>query len=293
MKLKYLPLVLLAALFTSLGYAQSIDLGRGEIPVTVPTDYDEDVPTPLIVALHGYTSSGPWVDNYMGFSNIADDYGFITVAPTGLREPGGDENTFWNASNACCNFYGVETNDVDYIISIIDELKSRYNIDANQVYLTGHSNGGFLSYRIAYEHPETIAAIASLAGAMDQERAEAPAAPVHVLQIHGTADEVISYSGGDIQENRYTSAVGSVRRWADYNGCETVGRGREQRDLVASLPGYESGALRFTIGCKPGGSAELWTISAGAHTPILSESYGQQVVEWLLAHPKPESSFAD
>ena len=287
MKLLPLNLLLLVALYLSGSNAQSIDLGRGNIPVTVPVDYDEDIPTPLIVAIHGYTGSGAGIDTYMGFSQMADDYGYITVAPTAIREPEGEENTFWNASVACCNFYGVETNDVGYIVSIIDELKSSYNIDDRQIYLVGHSNGGFLSYRIAYERPEMIAAIASLAGTMDQAPADAPAETVHVLQIHGTADEVIRYMGGDIRENRYASALSAVKRWAEYNGCNPEGRGREQRDLDASLPGFETGVLRFSIGCKPGGSAELWTISAGAHSPVLSETYGEQVVEWLLAHPQP------
>jgi poly(3-hydroxybutyrate) depolymerase len=38
--------------------AQTIDAGRGPVPLTVPTGYDADVPMPLIVSLHGYSSSG-------------------------------------------------------------------------------------------------------------------------------------------------------------------------------------------------------------------------------------------
>ncbi len=38
--------------------AQSIDLGRGELPVTVPAGHEGANPAPLVVLLHGYTSSG-------------------------------------------------------------------------------------------------------------------------------------------------------------------------------------------------------------------------------------------
>ena len=38
--------------------AQTIDAGRGELPVHVPSGYDAAAPAPLIVLLHGYTSSG-------------------------------------------------------------------------------------------------------------------------------------------------------------------------------------------------------------------------------------------
>jgi len=293
MKYRVTLLFVFTAIMTSTSLAQSLDLGRGEIPVTVPDGYQEDMPTPLIVVLHGYTGDSVRTARYMGLLNAVDDYDFLLVAPNGRREPEGNQNSYWNASTACCNFYGEETDDVGYIMSIIEEMKARYNVDPLRVYLVGHSNGGFMSYRMAYEHPQTIAAIASLAGANDAGRTDPPAAPVHVLQIHGTADAVIEYGGGEIDDNRYTSALNSVRRWAGFNGCESGGRAREQRDLDASLPGYETGVYRFSIGCRAGGSAELWTISSGAHSPVLSDTYGEQLVEWLYAHPKREQASAD
>jgi len=266
--------------------AQNIDFGRGEVLVKVPASYEASEATPLIILLHGYTSSGQNQDSYFKVSDLADDYGFLFVAPDGMQETGGAQNRFWNASDACCNFFSAEVDDSAYIRSIIDEMKQRFNVDGNRVYLIGHSNGGFMSFRMAYEHSDSVAAIASLAGANHLEEREAPPNPVHVLQIHGTNDETIGYQGGDIMNNRYPGALNSVRRWADYNGCSQTGVGRELRDLEASLPGHESGVLKFEVGCKAGGSAELWTISAGTHVPVLSETFAAQIVEWLLAHPK-------
>ena len=273
--------------------AQSIDLGRGELPVTVPSGYDGTSPAPLIVLLHGYTSSGQMQDSYMGFSKIADDYGFFLVAPDGNRVTGGDENRFWNASAACCDFFRTAVDDSAYVSDIIRTMKSEYKIDNNRVYLIGHSNGGFMSYRAAYDHSDTIAAIASLAGANHIDEREAPASPVHVLQIHGTKDATIAYEGSEIQENYYPSALESVQRWASYNGCSSESSERELRDLVANLKGHESRVTRFGKGCKQGGSAELWTIEEGSHVPMLSGSFASQVVEWLYAHPKKVPSFAD
>ncbi len=278
--------VLLSITCLSSASAQSIDLGRGEVPVTIPSGYDAATPAPLIILLHGYTSSGARNDAYMGVSALADEYGFIFAAPDGTRESAGDNNRFWNASDACCNFYESGVDDVAYINGIIDSLMDDYSIDAERVYLIGHSNGGFMSYRMAYEHSEKITAIASLAGATQRGERPAPASPVHVLQIHGTADGTIAYSGGDIRDNRYPSAMQTVSQWAGYNGCDLKGSAREQRDLDASLPGYESGTLVFRSGCNKGGSAELWTISAGAHVPVLADSFAAQVVEWLLSHRK-------
>jgi len=267
--------------------AQSIDAGRGPIPLTVPEGYDPDIPTPLIVVLHGYGGSGAGTDARWGISALADEYVFLTIAPDGPKENGGRQTPFWNASDACCNFEGSRSDDSGYIRRIIEEIKAGYNVDEARVYVTGHSNGGFMSYRMAYEHSDVVAAIVSLAGANHAEERDPPPYPVHVLQIHGTDDATIDYRGGEIRENRYPSAIASVTRWAQYNGCDMSRSSREMRDLDTSLPGYETGVMKLNTGCKDGGSAELWTISDGAHSPVYSDTYGAQVVEWLLAHPKP------
>ena len=192
----------------------------------------------------------------MGFSAIADTYGFLLVSPDGDKESGGDENRFWNASSACCNFFQSEVDDSAYILSIINEVKADFNVDSNRVYLIGHSNGGFMSYRAAYDHSETIAAVASLAGASHVDMRSAPENPVHVLQIHGTSDGTIAYEGADIGGNAYPSAKDTVAQWAEYNGCEAKANERELRDLVANLEGHESSVMVFNQGCKAGGSSE-------------------------------------
>ena len=76
----------LLSMTASLSLAQSIDLGRGELPVTVPENYNSETPNPLIILLHGYTSSGASQDSYMKFSSLADRYGFLFVAPDGNKE---------------------------------------------------------------------------------------------------------------------------------------------------------------------------------------------------------------
>ena len=111
--------------------------------------------------------------------------------------------------------------------------------------MVGHSNGGFMSYRMAYEHSDKISAIVSLAGANHREQRDPPPNAVHILQIHGTNDRTIDFQGGDTSEyfngrgGRYPGALRSVRRWADYNGCVETGAGRELRDLEASCRGMK------------------------------------------------------
>ena len=97
MKLFFSLIPAMCLTFSAISFAQGIDFGRGEIPVTVPANYSGENPSPLIILLHGYGSNGPRQDSYLGFSRVADRYGFLLVAPTGTQEEGGRNSTFWNA----------------------------------------------------------------------------------------------------------------------------------------------------------------------------------------------------
>lgn len=287
------------ALFGVVAHAEErvqIDAGRGDVPLIVPASYDSDKDTPLIVLLHGYGSSGAGQDGYMKFSELADRYGYLLATPDGTQEAGGENNRFWNASKACCNFFESQQDDSSYVMNIISTVRAQYNVDARRIYLIGHSNGGFMSYRTAYEHSDVIAGIASLAGSEATVAMPAPANPVHVLQIHGTADGTIAYSGSEIRGNIYPSAVETVERWAGYNGCTGTAKVVGTLDLEAKLEGLETTRSRFSDNCMVGGSAELWTIAEGSHIPAISDTFSAEVVEWLLARQKIsaiESSSAD
>ena len=266
--------------------AQTIDAGRGALPVFVPSTYDGDAATPLIVLLHGYTSSGEGQNAYFGLSGLVDRYGFIMVAPDGTKETEGDKQRFWNASTACCDLFDSKVDDSAYIATLIDRVKSAYAVDDKRVYLIGHSNGGFMSYRMAHDRSGTIAAIASLAG-LDQTDRPVPPNPLHVLQIHGTADTAVAYGAGEFLGAESSGARASVEQWAAYNGCDAAGQDSGTFDLDAGLEGAETDVTRYTSGCRAGGSAELWTINEGGHVPVLSEHFMSLVVEWLMGHPKP------
>ena len=278
-------MMLLLLVSTGTAVAQTIDVGRGELPVHVPSGYDSETPAPLILLLHGYTASGAQQDAYFNLSGLVDDYGFILVAPDGAEEASERRSRFWNASSSCCNFFGSDVDDVAYLTRLIDVVKAEYAIDDSRIALFGHSNGGFMSYRMAHDRSGIIAAMASLAGA---DQSGSPANPVHVLQIHGTADTVIAYDGGSFRGGEaHPGARASVEAWARHNGCSGEGVDTGTLDLDRGLDGFETDVTRYTSGCRPGGAAELWTINGGGHGPAVSDHFSRLVVEWLLAHPKP------
>jgi polyhydroxybutyrate depolymerase len=264
-----------------------VNAGRGDIGVHVPAVYDPGEPAPLIVLLHGYTSSGMAIESWFRFAAQAETYGFLLMAPDGTRDILG--NRFWNATNACCNIFGSNVDDSTYLRTLIEEVKGALNVDERRVYLAGHSNGGFMSYRMACDHADTIAAIASLAGAtFDNPAACAPSEPVDVLQIHGTNDGVIAYGGGTLPQGSYPGAVETAETWATYNACAVIpDLTSAPIDLVSNLPGAETTIAKYEMDCLAGGSAELWTIEGGVHSPSLTANFAPLVIEWLLDHPKP------
>lgn len=260
--------------------------GDRPVEVFVPSSYVDGTAMPLVLLLHGYTATAEIQEAYLQVEPLAEELGFLYVRPQGTDDPTGE--AFWNATDACCNFYGSSVDDSAYLRAVIDEVGERLTVDPSRVFLIGHSNGGFMSYRMACDHADAIAAIASLAGATFAVPDDcAPSEPVATLQIHGTSDSTILYEGGELVGSPYPGAETTVATWAAYGGCDGEPTDLPARDLDTTLPGDESAVVGWTDGCDPGGGAELWTIEGGAHVPSLTPDFTRQVLTWLLAHPKP------
>src|SRR5580700_7872847 len=135
----------------------------GSRPVTlhVPATYSCATAAPLVIMLHGYGSTGASEEAYLNITDESDKRGFLYAHPDGTKDTLGIE--FWNATNACCNDFGSTVDDSSYLDGLVHEIEGAYDVDEKRVYFVGHSNGGFMSYRMACDHAGDIAAIASLA----------------------------------------------------------------------------------------------------------------------------------
>lgn len=257
-------------------------IGPSERPaaLVVPRAHDGTTPLPAVVLLHGYGANGVGQDLYFGLSRAARTEGFYTLLPDGTVDSSG--RRFWNATHWCCDFGGTGVDDVAYLKALLDELEDLVPISA--IFFVGHSNGGFMSYRMACELSDRISAIASLAGSdFADDNDCVPARAVSVLQIHGDADEVIPYDGA---VGLYPSAGDAVLRWAERAGCDpSAAELGEPLDLDTSLAGAETETLRYETGCS-GAAAELWTIRDGSHIPALGRTFASTLLEWLRAHAR-------
>src|SRR4030095_8524437 len=126
-----------------------------------------------------------------------------------------------------------------------------------------------------------------------------PAAPMHLLEVHGTSDTNVPYAGDTFNVGgksvHFPGAEETVRRWAVYNGCSVDAFTKENADVIARLAGAETEITRYESGCAAGGSAELWKIVNGDHGIATSApEFTERLIDWLFAHPKrayPTASF--
>ncbi len=238
------------------GTIQSGGLTRDYL-LYVPAVYNSATAVPLVINLHGYTSNNLAQEFYGDFRPIADTANFLIVHPNGTMDAQG--NRFWNT------FGGPSTvDDVAFISGLIDSLRTVYNIDPNRIYSTGMSNGGFMSYALACELNDRIAAIASVTGSMIAPNLAAchPARPVPVMEIHGTADNTVPYNGS--AATGFVSIPTLVAAWVAFNHCNPT-------PAVTQIPNTNT-ADGSTVehyvytGGDLGSTVEHYKIMGGGHT---------------------------
>ncbi len=219
--MKYITLLLILVGCTFSSFAQETinasithDGIQRDYILYIPEIYDGNTTVPLVLNFHGFGSSASQQMFYGDFRDIADTEGFLLVHPEGTTFIG---NQFWNVG-----FPGISStiDDVGFTEALIDELATLYAIDLDRVYATGMSNGGFMSFLLACQLSEKIAAVASVTGSMTQDTFDDCNAqrPTPVLQIHGTEDDVVLYNGNTLS----IPIADVISYWVDYNNCETT-----------------------------------------------------------------------
>jgi polyhydroxybutyrate depolymerase len=262
-----------------------ITLGPATRParLLVPPAHDGTTALPIVVLLHGYGASSTLQDAFFGMSRVARLRGFYLLLPDGTMDPGG--NRFWNSGGPCCDFGGTAIDDVGYLTGLLDAAEATVPVDTSRVYFVGHSNGAFMSYRMACDRADRITGVAALAGTEGTMVSCLPSRPVSVLHLHGTADATIAYSGGTIRGGAYLGAQDTVRAWLMRNDCDLTPVDGGRADFDQAVAGEESVITSYPT-CEGGAAVELWTMEGSAHIPPLTRGTTDRIVDWLLTRTR-------
>lgn len=140
--------------------------------IHVPASYDGSQKVPLVFMLHGTSGDGETFYNAYGWTELADEEGFIAVFPSSGRYKISDDGenkttTKWNTQpDADWTFQPGEMgyDDIKFLRKVVAEMLENYNIDPKRVYLNGFSNGGQMASKCAVEMSDLLAAVAANAG---------------------------------------------------------------------------------------------------------------------------------
>lgn len=205
--MRCLALFLLLFLPTS-GVAQTVGncleqvpcaLGDRSYHVKEPDGWDGVSPMPVLLHFHGWARQGTLIVQHQRISGATRRRGVLLVAPNGF----GKTWDFWRSGSP----------DVPFARAVLDDVKVRYPVVADQVYVSGYSWGSNMAWRFVCEDGDDIAALLAIAGTLPQDET-CPAKPREVRQVYGLGDPVLEFPFGPNGETG-----NAVRLWRDAFGC--------------------------------------------------------------------------
>lgn len=205
--------------------------------VKTPESYES---LPVLFFLHGLGDNINHVNSEHNFQQVADRYNWMVVIPQAINEGNG---SMWNAA-----LMNSTIDDSGFLMALLDSLAVQYPVNQDSVFFTGFSMGGFMSHRMAIEHGDRINAAAPVSGlityAMGNQNA---VAPVRILHIHGTSDNVVGYDGNSqyFGGNLGLGVDAILNYWKNANGCT-------DEPVIDSLPDTHNDGLRFVQYVYPG-----------------------------------------
>jgi polyhydroxybutyrate depolymerase len=233
-------------------FSCTIDDGRTYL-LHVPASYDGTKPVPLVLDMHGFTSTAGAQRAISGWLQESDLRGFVVAFPQGIGNA-------WKAQGQCCVFNGGMQDDVQFLSDIALKTTLSGNIDTQRIYATGLSNGGSMAHTLACKASNLFRAVAPVSFALSggatvdaivagctQER------PIPVIHFHGTADTVSPYADGALDS---IGAQESLATWARIERCNA-----ENFDFP-----FTSNVLCEThVGCANNSFVTLCTVTDGQH----------------------------
>jgi polyhydroxybutyrate depolymerase len=188
------------------------------------------VPAPLVFVLHGGGGSAAQTwdqDSGRSWRALADEHGFVLVFPQGRPDDVDADSHHWNDCRFTTDTDPIATraDDVGFVTRLIDVVSESSSIDPLRVYVTGASNGGMMTYRLAMEAGERFAAAAGIiANLPDPSECSSATDPIPMLIMNATEDPLMPFDGGCVVSSRcdrgeVMSSDETAEFWVRVNGA--------------------------------------------------------------------------
>ena len=225
------------------GYELDAANARMPFSLFVPDTYDHARAWPLIVDLHGAGVTPLQQMLFDGTTDFAQRDGYIVVTPMGFStfggwgplrgEPKPVETADINAATGV-KWATHELSELD-AMTLIEKVRATFNVDADRIYLMGHSMGGYGTFFLGAKHNTLWAGIAPIAGGGVGPTAPAEALrQVPVLVMHGAQDNVVRKESSRMAV-RELQKVGAQHIYLEFPGLDHeffVRRGRDNLEKV-------------------------------------------------------------
>lgn len=233
---------------------------------TFAAQLPDNKPAPLVIVLHGNTQTGADMMTRTSWPDVAKREHFAVVFPDGLNRAWAD---FRPNANRAGRAPPEGTDDVAFIVKLIEKFIADGVADPKRIYVTGVSNGAAMAMTLACARADLFAAAASVIMNLTDESARAchPSRPVPMLMMNGTADPLIPFQGGRGTSRFAVAGFWSTEKTLDFwrraNGCEM------QNAAVADLDDRDksdqSTVTRISSRCPPGRDVVLYRVNGGGH----------------------------
>lgn len=216
---------------------------------------------PLVMVFHGYGSASSPALSY-GINPVADKNKFAVCYPKGPKDFRG--NHCWDVGYSFHKEKEWSRDDVGFTLELVKYLQKKHSFSKHNVFATGHSNGGEMSYLLAYKAPHIFAAVAPICGLTMEwmYRELDPIAPIPLLEIHGTEDSTSKWNGDPDNKDgwgEYIAVPLAVSYWATINRCT------HEETEVLPIKGNKVIAHRYVDGID-GNEVWLYEVVGGGHS---------------------------
>ncbi len=251
--------------------------------VHIPTGYTGSSRVPAILDFHPLGGTGSSQEGSSGWKAKCDSVGCIAVFPDSSKTAGDNS---WNAGYCCNNAEAKQIDDVQFARDIIKWLQANTCVDPKRIYATGGSNGGGMTYRMACEAADVIAAVAPvdfrcvagkdpLASTVTAANNTActctlPRSITVIAWDEGADTTIVPYSGGQTPNLRtdcapnstcvgigFSSAVVNRDTWAKLDMCTGAATADPSNSLCET---YAS--------CAANTQVTLCTTTSGGHLAV-------------------------